>query len=166
MQTLAKLISMLSHRISRVIANLCVGIVFVMLGLLMTQILMRYFLGSPPSWTEELAIILFAWLVLLYATVGLRERFHVAIDVIPTSWTIFHRCADKWIPLVAGGLGFVALVAGYQYVERTTGQKTAALQLPIEILYLSVPVSGALFIFHAIAQLLEPEVEHPEASTK
>ncbi|MEQ6250974.1 TRAP transporter small permease subunit, partial [Sulfitobacter sp. HNIBRBA3233] len=54
------------------------------LGLLVTQVLMRYFLGSPPSWTEELAIILFAWLVLLYATVGLREGFHVAIETIPS----------------------------------------------------------------------------------
>lgn len=153
---LVRLVSATSHLMGRLVANLCVIIIYAMLGLLVTQVLMRYFLGAPPSWTEEMAIILFTWLVLLYATVGLRERFHVAIDTIPVKWDLAYRMSERLVALLALLFGSVTLTAGISYVQRTTGQKTAALQLPIEALYLSVPVCGALLILHAVALLVEP----------
>jgi len=131
-------------------------IIYVMLGLLVTQVLMRYFLGAPPSWTEEAAIILFTWLVLLYASVGLREGFHVAVETVPASWQRLRAWADRWVAALALLFGWVTLTAGAAYVARTSGQKTAALQMPIEVLYLSVPVCGALFILHAVARLVAP----------
>lgn len=153
----AALIAATSRLVSRLVAGLCVALVYVMLGLLAAQVLMRYFLGAPPSWTEEMAIILFAWLVLLYASVGLREGFHVAIQSIPAGWTTLNRWADRLVALLALGFGAVSLTAGIAYVERTSGQKTAALQMPIEALYLSVPVCGGLFILHAVALLVAPQ---------
>jgi len=143
---------------SRLVANLCVGLIFMMLGLLVTQVLMRYFLGAPPSWTEELAIILFAWLVLLYATVGLREGFHVAVESIPARFERLHGWADRLVAALAILFGWVTLTAGIAYVGRTAGQLTAALQIPIEVLYLCVPVCGALFILHGVARLIGPPV--------
>lgn len=156
MRAIAALIDTTSRVTARLVAYLCVAIVFVMLGLLVAQVLMRYFLGAPPSWTEELAIILFAWLVLLYATVGLREGFHVAIESIPARFTRLHRWADRWVAALAILFGWVTLTAGAAYVDRTAGQLTAALQIPIEVLYLCVPVAGALFILHGAARLIAP----------
>ena len=156
MRRVAYLIDATSRTVSRLVASFCITIIYVMLGLLVTQVMMRYFLGAPPSWTEELAIILFAWLVLLYATVGLREGFHVAIETVPAAWIRMRRWADRWVALLAGMFGWVMLTAGLDYVARTSGQKTAALQIPIEVLYLSVPVCGALFILHAVALMIAP----------
>ncbi len=153
---LARLISATSHFLGRLVANICVGIIYVMLVLLVVQVLMRYFLGAPPSWTEEMAIILFTWLVLLFATVGLRERFHVAIETIPISWSFAYRASERLVAGLVCGFGIVTLSAGISYVDRTSGQKTAALQLPIEVLYLCVPVCGALLILHSVALLFEP----------
>ena len=149
-------ISTTSRVTARLVALLCVGIVFGMLALLVTQVGMRYFLGAPPSWTEELAIILFAWLVLLYATVGLHEGFHVAIDLIPARFRRLDRWAHRWVAALAILFGWITLTSGIAYVGRTAGQKTAALQMPIEALYLSVPVCGALFILHGLARLVAP----------
>ena len=162
---IANLICATSRVTSRLVANLCVGVIFAMLGLLVTQVLMRYFLGAPPSWTEELAIILFAWLVLLYATVGLREGFHVAIESIPARFERLHRWADRLVAALSILFGYVTLTAGFAYVERTTGQKTAALQLPIEILYLCVPICGALFVLHGAARLIAHPPDENEAGS-
>lgn len=156
MHRLATLIDTTSRITARLVALACVGIIYVMLSLLVTQVLMRYFLGKPPSWTEEAAIILFTWLVLLYATVGLREGFHVAIETIPAGWARLRLWSDRSVAALAMLFGWVTLTAGLAYVGRTAGQKTAALQLPIEVLYLAVPVCGALFILHAAALLLVP----------
>ena len=154
------LITATSRVVSRLVAYLCVGLIFVMLGLLTLQVLMRYFVGAPPSWTEELAIILFAWLVLLYATVGLQQGFHVAIEFIPPSWVRLNLWAERWVAALAIFFGWVTLTAGIAYVGRTAGQKTAALQMPIEVLYLCVPVAGALFILHGAARLVAPATPH------
>lgn len=156
MRFVASLISTTSRLVSRFVASACVAIIYVMLVLLVTQVLMRYFLGAPPSWTEELAIILFTWLVLLYATVGLREGFHVAIETIPTDRPRLRRWADRWVAALAFVFGAITLTAGIGYVSRTAGQKTAALQMPIEMLYLSVPVCGGLFMLHALARMIAP----------
>jgi len=156
MRRIAAIIDTASRVTARLVANLCVGVIFVMLALLMTQVLMRYFLGAPPSWTEEAAIILFTWLVLLYATVGLREGFHVAVETIPERFERLHVWADRLVAALAILFGWVMLTAGIAYVGRTAGQLTAALQLPIEVLYLSVPVCGALFILHGAARLTAP----------
>lgn len=157
MRRITTIIDTTSRVTSRLVAHLCVGLIFVMLGLLVTQVLMRYFLGAPPSWTEELAIILFAWLVLLYATVGLREGFHVAVDMIPARLTRLRAWADRLVAALAILFGWVMLSAGIAYVGRTAGQRTAALQFPIEVLYLCVPVCGALFILHGLARLIAPD---------
>ncbi len=125
---------------------------------------MRYFLGSPPSWTEELAIILFAWLVLLYATVGLREGFHVAIETIPIRYVRLRGWANRLVAALAILFGWVSLTAGMNYVARTAGQKSAALQIPIEALYLCVPVCGTLFILHGVARLIEHPI--PDEATR
>lgn len=153
---LSRALSTTSRHTGRLVAYLCVMIIYIILGLLVTQVVMRYFLGAPPSWTEELAIILFAWLVLLYATEGVREGFHVMIETIPAQWAVLRAVSDRIAALLIIGFGLVALTAGANYVQRTAGQRSAALQIPIEALYLCVPVCGALLILHAAARLLEP----------
>jgi len=155
LRALARALSVTSRATSRLVALLCACVIYVMLGLLATQVLMRYFLGAPPSWTEEVAISLFTWLVLLYASVGVRERFHVAIETIPAAWTRVRRLCEMLAALLVLLFGAVSLIAGAAYVERTSGQTSAALQWPVELLYLSVPVCGGLMILHAFALLAE-----------
>jgi TRAP-type C4-dicarboxylate transport system permease small subunit len=167
LRAIALAIDTTSRVVSRLVAGACVVVIYLMLGLLVTQVVMRYFLGAPPSWTEEAAIILFTWLVLLYATVGLREGFHVAIDTVPANWPRLRAWADRWVAALALLFGWVTLTAGAAYVSRTSGQKTAALQMPIEVLYLAVPVCGGLFILHAAARLVSPSeiADEAEATT-
>lgn len=159
LSTVSRALFTTSRLAGRLVALLCVMIIYVILGLLVTQVVMRYFLGAPPSWTEELAIILFAWLVLLYGTEGVREGFHVMIETIPGHWTRLRIASDRLVALFVIGFGLVTLTAGVNYVQRTAGQRSAALQIPIEALYLSVPVCGALLILHAAARLFEPKTQ-------
>lgn len=149
----------LSSRISRLTSAVCVLIIYVMLGLLSLQVVMRYVWGSPPSWSEEVAITLFAWLVMLYATVGIRENFHVAIDFLPEGASRLRDISDRFVAVCMIGFGGVLFWAGWEYMQRTTGQRTAALQMPIETLFAAVPVGGALLAFHAVALLLAPKTE-------
>ncbi|MHA7879847.1 MAG: TRAP transporter small permease [Saccharospirillum sp.] len=146
-------LSYISNLVDRLVSAACFILVYTMLGLLLTQVVMRYFFGSPPSWTEELAIILFTWLVLLFASSGIKHKFHVALDTIPQRMQRLRKHSDALVSLLIILVGLVMIKAGYAYVIATQAQKTAALQIPIAYLYASVPISGAIIVLHSLNNL-------------
>ncbi|WP_295532702.1 TRAP transporter small permease [uncultured Thioclava sp.] len=156
MNRITAAIRWLSDWIAKVTSGICVLLIFVMLGLLSLQVAMRYLLGAPPSWTEEMAIILFCWVVLLYGSVGLREGSQVAVDLLPERFERIRAVSDRIVQVLVLTFGGILFWSGWFYVLRTQGQRTAALQAPIDILYLSAPVAGALIALHAIAALVSP----------
>ena len=50
--------------------------------ILILQVCTRYFLGDPLSWTEEVSRHLFVWLVFFGASGAIRDRSHIAVDVV------------------------------------------------------------------------------------
>ena len=46
------------------------------------QVLMRYVFGDTPSWSEELAVLLFCWTVLGGLALGVHEGYHVRLTVL------------------------------------------------------------------------------------
>ncbi|WP_119166116.1 TRAP transporter small permease [Algihabitans albus] len=136
---------------------LVVGMASVMLGSLILQVLFRYLLGQALIWSEELALFLFTWVVLLTGSLGVREGFHVRLtfllDLLPSA----PRAAIEKL-LITAVLVFGALLAysGASYVDATLGQVSAAVRYPIETLHLAAPVSGVLIVLHALALLLGP----------
>lgn len=158
MKTVILTLDRLSRGIARLTAALCGVMLFVMLGLLAAQVVMRYFFGAPPSWTEETAISLFAWVVLLYGTVGVREGFHVAVDFLPdTASPRLRRLSDRLVMVLIFSFGLLLCYAGQAYVVRTGGQRSAALQFPIEALHLAAPVCGVLLLLHSLALFFSPQ---------
>ena len=145
--------------LSRLLARLTVVVAVTMTGVmvasLVLQIVFRYGLGQALTWSEELALFLFTWIVLLVGSLGVREGFHVRL-------TLLHDYLPGWLrlplDLVLGllvlGFGLVLLTSGSDYVTETLGQVSAAVGYPIEALHLAAPVSGGLVVVHALASLL------------
>ena len=63
--------------------NLLAGVSFlVMVVLTCWQVLTRYVLNSPSSWSEELVSYMFAWMSLLGASIVTAERGHMNIPIL------------------------------------------------------------------------------------
>ena len=45
-------------------------------------VIMRYFLGNPLIWAEEIQLLCFVWIVFFGAGAAFRTGSHVAIDVL------------------------------------------------------------------------------------
>ena len=159
MRALADLLDTISRIVATITRVACVAVLFVMLGLLATQVVARYVFDAPPTWTEELAITLFAWLVLMFATVGVREGFHVAVDFLTeSSPAILRHTSDRIILVLAVVLGVALTMSGWRYVIETGGQMSAAMQYPIEALHAAAPVCGILVVLHAVARFFKPDI--------
>ncbi|MGC3873678.1 TRAP transporter small permease [Halomonas sp. GXIMD04776] len=107
------------------------------------SVFMRWALGKPPHWAEELPQLILVWTTLLAAIVCTRHRSHLNAGLLPLlvrSNRVRHlvgRVTDLLLLLML----LLLAKAGWDLAMVTMSQTTTALQIPAGIVYLAVPVS-------------------------
>jgi len=140
-----------------------VAALIVMMAAIVLQVVMRYVLGNTLSWTEELAILMFAWLTLGGIALGVHEGFHVRLDLLIGYLPGPARLAfERAIGLLTTVFGGYIAWSGERFFDFTRGSVSAAIGYPIELLHGLAPVAGALICLFAINGLLAPPRSEPE----
>ena len=138
--------------------NVLAGVSFLaMVALTCWQVLTRYVLQNPSSWSEELVSYLFAWMALFGASLVVGERGHMNIPIV------VERMGEKgrnyfaiFAELVALVFSGVILVyGGIQITSLAMGQMTSSLGLPIGVFYIILPLSGVLNIVYTILNIVD-----------
>ena len=128
-----------------------------MIACLCGEVFFRYVLNHSLPWSEEVALLLFTWAVLLYGAVGVREGFHVRVSVLVDRLPARARLwLERLILLGIAAFGVVMIDAGWDMVERNFNQVAPATRYPLALLYGAVPAMGALILLHAAARILQP----------
>lgn len=131
--------------------------------ILILQVFMRYFLRAPFVWSEELARYLLVWTAMLGVSLAVREGRHIKVDLLPTimgprAGRVFDFCAHF------GVLIFCMLMIwfGVPLIERLAkiGQLSPALDIPMWMIYLSVPVGFGMAGIRAL-QAMYLDIVHP-----
>lgn len=111
----------------------------------------RYVLASPFSWSEELATILFSWVVFIGASLAFKKNEHFSMDVLVD---LLPRAPKRLIQTV--GLGLVSIFCllivcyGVRLAVLNWQVKTAVLEISRAWLYLAVPFGGVLMLLRTI----------------
>lgn len=120
------------------------------------QICTRYFLGDPLSWTEEVSRHLFVWLVFFGASGAIRDRSHIAVDLVDAHLPPRFRLV---VMLGSNVLVLFFLINllywGARAVGRLWSLSTATLEIPFGLVYTVFPITAALMIIRTIAQMRE-----------
>ncbi len=130
------------------------------------QVFTRFALAEPSSFTDELARYLLVWIGLIGAAYAAGQRLHVAVDLLPRAMP--HRLQQALSGLVqVGVLTFslgVMVGGGGALVSMSfeLGQRSAALGLPMGLVYLALPVSGLLIALYTLLFLIEALIESPD----
>lgn len=136
------------------IANAVGGLLFLALfTVFIVQIGARFGLNLPLPWTDELAVILYIWVILWAAAFVVPEREHVVFDLV---WNSVGRRARQVMQIVGnlliGGLALVGLPASWDYVHFMAREGTPVLDVPLMWVYLPfVLMLGALVVRSAWA---------------
>ncbi|MUH35831.1 TRAP transporter small permease [Zobellia amurskyensis] len=149
----------LRKNIDKVLAYFLVTIMGIMVLNVLWQVFSRFLLGSPSSFTDELARYLMIWVGILGAAYVSGKNLHVAIDVLPKR---FSEATQKKLQLIVHWLVILfslgALVIGGSrlvYITHVLDQHSPALQVPLSLVYLVIPISGVLIIYYKISDLLK-----------
>lgn len=148
------------YRLNAVLARAVKVAVVVLAGVMVTaiglQVATRATVNWSPPWTEEVALLMFGWIVMLMIAVGIREHIHVRVDALvavlpPRPAAILDRAIHGIVACIAAYL----LWAGYDYFSEMRGSTSNAIRYPMELLYLSPPVSGLLMLLFAVENVLK-----------
>ena len=106
--------------------------------------------AQDVSWAQELCIYMFIWMAKFGAAYGVRTGIHVGVDVLVNLLPPASRKQVIVFSLLCGALftGVVAVFGG-SFVDQMyqTGQQSNDLEVPMWIVYLTLPLGSGLMCF-------------------
>ena len=133
------------HRFLKVILTALMALLIVPVSL---QIFSRY-IGFIPRyiWTEELARFCFIWIILVGATVAVREGAHFTADFLPhpkshRGEAVARMVSDFVVFLVA----IIFLWWGWPLVKFGLLQESEMAELPMVFIFAAWPFAGASWV--------------------
>ncbi|MBT9385912.1 TRAP transporter small permease [Pseudooceanicola sp. CBS1P-1] len=140
-----------------IVGTLCCVLLAGMVCILAWQVISRYLLDDPSTFSEEALRYGVIWLSLLGAAYSTGRGSHMAVDLV-TGFArgralLALRCL---VPLSLLGFGIVVLgIGGWHGVEIARGQTSAVMRLPMSLIYASLPVSGVLMALYSALNLAD-----------
>ena len=130
----------------------------------MYQVIARFVLQQPATWSEVLAQTLIVWMVFLGIGGGFRAGVVAAVDV---AWRVARGQARTLLEagIALTTLIFLALIAwfGWDMAYRVRFQRLAGLDISIAWAYAAIPVGAALAMIAVLARWIDPDRQEPAA---
>jgi len=149
----------LTHALDKALSVFLMALMSLMVLTVTWQVVSRFILKAPSSYTEELARFLLIWIGLLGASYALRTKAHLGIDILPKylSGSKQKLLLGFIYLLVMAFAFFVMVVGGFRLVDLTftLDQTSAAMGIRMGYVYLVLPVSGVIMMFYSLVALLE-----------
>lgn len=118
------------------------------------QVTSRYIMNSPSSFTDELAGFLLIWVGLLGAAYVAGKREHLAIDLLIQKSSPARKFKlEMIISAIIVIFAITVMIIGGSWLVYTRfylSVKSAALGMPLGVVYLVLPISGVLIAYFDI----------------
>ncbi len=122
-----------------------------MLVIIFSQVVSRYVFQHSLTWSEEIGRYIFVWMTFLGMTVAYRAGSHVALDMLCNALSGISRktlaAANDILVII---LSSAIMYSGIKLFFLGMRQKSPALKIPMQWVYIIIPVSGALLLFFAL----------------
>jgi TRAP-type C4-dicarboxylate transport system permease small subunit len=144
-------------RVDRVVEFSLILLMGVLVLNVVWQVISRYVLNAPSTFTDELARFLLIWVSLLGAAYTSGKNLHLAIDIFPNSLDERgRRRLSVVIDAIVITFVLCVLVIGggtLVYYTFTYLQLTPTLRIPMAFVYLVGPLSGLLIIYYKLSDM-------------
>lgn len=153
---------MILERLSSIVYRFSKYLIIFLVGsmslIIVIQVFSRTFLGFSIFWSEEYARYCLVWMTFIGASMAVRKNELAMFDLI------LHRISEKWKWLYMILLDFLVLLFliiviyfGFKQIFTPTVlmQNSPALQVPVWVLYLSVPIGFILTSIHLLNSIVQ-----------
>lgn len=141
------------------IDKICCWIVIATMGgmVLFTsiQIIARVFFQAL-SWSEEATRYLLVWSTFIGAGCVYKRKGHINVTFIQD---LFKGDSKKLVQILVNMLcaAFFAIAVyfGIKYMGKQGSQLSAALRIPMRLMYMAIPVGCGIMLLHAVSEMLD-----------
>jgi TRAP-type C4-dicarboxylate transport system permease small subunit len=146
------------HVIDKVLEYILIVLMGILVLDVLWQVISRYVLRSPSSFTDELARFLLIWVGILGAAFATGKKMHLAIDVLINRFNANLRMLiDSLIQAAIALFALCVMVIGginLMLMLLKLGNRSAALSIPIGFVYSVIPISGLLIIYYTVSEIV------------
>jgi TRAP-type C4-dicarboxylate transport system permease small subunit len=131
------------------------------------QIIFRFVIYIPFPWSEECARYLMVWMGMLGTVAALRQGRHIGVTVLIQRLPIRYL---RWLLIILQLVlaGFLAIIAkeGFALSMFNATQQSPAMEIPMFIPYVAIPVGAVLMILELCADVLHELFPTPAGSDR
>jgi len=125
-----------------------------MVLLVFINVLLRYVFKFAITWSEELAVNLFVWVIFMGGILAMANNMHIAVDVFVK---MAPKKVQKILSLIANGLVLVALYilidGGFRVTQVVHKTISSATGLPFSYITVSMVISGVIMALMVLYQM-------------
>lgn len=115
------------------------------------QVFNRFVLKVPLAWSEDLAMLLFQWVVFLGAALGVKRLRHFGIELVVRHFPERLRYAvDLLTPAVMAVVALVMIFQGWAILGLNWTRIFSSMDLTYIWAFLPIPVGGVLILIYLI----------------
>lgn len=124
--------------------------------ILFVNVVFRYLFRSPFTWTEEVVVAIFSWVIFVGASACFRSHLHLRIDVLIRylPQALAQIAALITVAVMFALLGLMVWF-GYDYAAFVSGNRTPMLNISAAWLFAAMPVGMAAALVHILRQLFD-----------
>ncbi len=121
----------------------------ILIVLTFSGVIMRYIVGKPYTWLEEVQIFCMVWIVFAAGGAAFRTGSHVAIEMVVE---MFPKNVQKVIGYIIDIVVFAVIAylfwnsIGFIQMFLKSGRSTSMLKIPLALQYVVAPISYILMI--------------------
>ena len=115
------------------------------------QVFNRFVLKTPLAWSEDLAMLLFQWVVFLGAALGVKRMRHFGIELLIRQLPerVRHR-VELLTPVVMAVVAGVMIIQGWTILSFNRTRIYSTMDLSYTWAFLPIPLSGVLILLYLI----------------
>jgi TRAP-type C4-dicarboxylate transport system permease small subunit len=147
---------MFKKTFDNLIEGICAVLMVALVVVVFIQVFNRFVLQTPLAWSEDLAMLLFQWVVFVGAALGVKRMRHFGIELVVRQFSEGWRHRIELLtPLVMLGVAMVMIVQGYTLLMLNVNRTFATMDLSYTWAFLPIPLGG----LHIIIYLIQVEIE-------
>ncbi len=155
MEKIARTLVRLDDWVLKITLAVCGALLTTMVVVAALGVFFRFVLHASLSWSEEFDSYLFVWLTCLGAAAGVKLRAHPEVRAIPDRLPkVTHAFLADLTDGIVLALGLIFVLYGSEMVSMMGTETAASLPISMVYPYLSIPVGGALLIWHSAVRIV------------
>jgi TRAP-type C4-dicarboxylate transport system permease small subunit len=161
----ANAVRKISDEVDKICCVVCIAMLIAMVILTGAQIVCRIYF-TALSWSEEATRYLLVWSTFIGGSIVYKRAGHITITLIQG---LLPQAPKKILQtlshLVCGIFCAIAIYFGFKYMIMQGSQISAALGIPMRLMYMAIPVGCAIIELHIIDAIIRTFVKGKEVAT-